>query len=197
MNIAAFNVRGLGSFNKGREIIKSHKIDVIGLTDSKLMEVDKSRIVSPNHDGNTFNVLDKIQKEGGQQSQGLLPQQIGIVPLESYMENIHQQSRREFIDFKASLDIPMLLIGDFNQVTHFSKRKGHTRTNPGISVFNEWINQNAFVNLPLNGSKFTWNRANMHSRIDRCLCDAQCLHEFPPISLSTVNNSISDHQVLC
>lgn len=94
----------------------------------------------------------------------------------------------EVTDFKASLDIPIILIGDFNQVAHFSKIKGHLRTNSGITVFNDWIDKNAFINLPLNGRKFTWRRENLNSRIDKCSCNGQWLHEFPCISLSTVNS---------
>lgn len=92
----------------------------------------------------------------------------------------------EITAFNVSLNISMLIIRDFNQVTCLSKRKGHIRRNLRISVFNDWINQNALIDSSLNGIKFTWNRGNMHSRMERCLCDAQWLHEFPSIVLSVV-----------
>lgn len=49
MNILAWNIRGINSYNKDRSIrglIKKKKVDIVGLTDTKYINIDKFRIAS-------------------------------------------------------------------------------------------------------------------------------------------------------
>ena len=59
-----------------------------------------------------------------------------------------------------------------------------------------WISEMSFVDLPLKGSKFTWRRNNLKSRIDRGLCDGEWVRWFSNITLLSLKRSLLDHNLI-
>ena len=64
------------------------------------------------------------------------------------------------------VDVPFLLMGNFNEVLRPEQRKGGTNMTNNISDFKEWVNTMEFIDMPLLGRKFTWLRGQACSRLD-------------------------------
>lgn len=120
---------------------------------------------------------------------------IGLIYGDFVIED-RERVYHEITEVKNILQCPCMIIRDFNQVMHFSERKGHTRGSSGIPKFNEWVNSSNFLDLPLKGRKYTWKRGNSRSKIDGCLVEPQWLQTFPLMELVTVENIVSDHLAL-
>ena len=52
------------------------------------------------------------------------------------------------------------------------------------------------IDLPLKGSKFTWRRNNLKSRIDGVFCDWVCMSSFLDMALLSPMQSFSNHNSL-
>lgn len=183
--LIAWNVKGMCNTNKDnriKELIKQKKPSIVGLVKTKLESIERSRLL--NLWGNTdvdFVVAKSLGYSGGliltwdREMFSTSRTFIGKRWL-AYMGHFCTNMREcavvliyggyttqeqvdiylELNELRANFDCPTLIMGDFNQVTHFTERKGHTRDSNGIRIFNEWIEQNSFIDLPLLGRKFTW-----------------------------------------
>ena len=76
---------------------------------------------------------------------------------------------QELLELKNSLDIPLIVMGDFNEITCPEKRLGCVTMSRLMAEFVEWINEMELSNLPFSGCKFTWSRGSSFSRIYRIL----------------------------
>lgn len=55
------------------------------------------------------------------------------------------------------------------------ERKNQTRKHNRIKGFREWVDSMHLIDTALLGRRYTWNRGNSRSKIDRCLCDSEWL----------------------
>lgn len=225
MNFFFWNVRGLNNDVKDvfiREQIKHHSSSLIGFTETKLQDVSLAR-VSYLGGSSMFNYCTSIPS--GSSSGGLVliwdPEvfmlesnfrgirwiilvgnltkfdwkcAIGLV-YGSYIVEEQVIIQNEINNVITSLDCPIMLMGDFNQVLSPRERKGQTIEKEGLRLFRDWVDSNCFIDLPLQGRKFTWSRGNSKSKIDRCLCSSDWLCQFPRISLIGLPYiiNVSDH----
>ncbi|OMO61164.1 Endonuclease/exonuclease/phosphatase [Corchorus capsularis] len=96
----------------------------------------------------------------------------------------------------SGLEVPICLCGDFNVVRYAEERSGPVSNSTALRTFNDFIEDWAFVDLPLSGSSFTWFKNSTplsFSRIDRFLFSSHFLLAFPNISQKALPRSISDH----
>lgn len=106
------------------------------------------------------------------------------------------QVYQEINNAKETFSCPLLLFGDFNHIVNVSERRNQQYDSIEMRTFRDWINLSSFIDLQLEGSKYTWSRGNSRGRIDRCLVEAQWIERFPSIALKGVENIISDHVAL-
>lgn len=95
-----------------------------------------------------------------------------------------------------SINVPILLIRDFNQILDVTEIYGQAVKSLGMRNFREWIDNNALINLPLSHRNFTLSRGNSKSKIDRVLCHSDWLIKFPSLILSIDKKLFFDHAPL-
>ena len=85
-----------------------------------------------------------------------------------YGPHIAEEKRafwNELLDLKNSLDTPLIIIGDFNEITYPDKRLGCVTISRLMANFVQSINEMELFDLSLLGCKFTWSRGSPYSRI--------------------------------
>lgn len=120
---------------------------------------------------------------------------VGIV----YGPNDRQGRSQIFDAVKAvcqSINKPVLLLGDFNEVFHPSEHIGQFRCDRSITEFVDWVNDLHLIDIPLQGMRFTWGRLDSQSKLDRCLCENDWLLKFLRLKLEGLKRSFSDHNPL-
>ncbi|KAK3199071.1 hypothetical protein Dsin_022486 [Dipteronia sinensis] len=96
----------------------------------------------------------------------------------------------------ASFPIPWFIRGDFNTVCDSSERIGVSCNMGSMRNFNSFILRANEVDLPMNGSAFTWTNSRdkaAWARLDRFLVSPIMLSWFPNWSLRCLPRSVSDH----
>ena len=81
-------------------------------------------------------------------------------------------------EMKRSCNVPLLLMGDFNEVLCPQERRGASMTTLGMREMALFIQDLQLIDMEIN-LKFTWLRRNAASRIDRILVEAEFLEAFP------------------
>jgi len=90
--------------------------------------------------------------------------------------------------------------GDFNAIRSRAERQGADRGdfNSEIKGFNEFIESNMLLDLPIVGKKFTWFKSNgtTRSRIDRVLVTEEWLQCWPMCKQYVQRREVFDHCAL-
>nr|GEX36542.1 RNA-directed DNA polymerase, eukaryota [Tanacetum cinerariifolium] len=108
--------------------------------------------------------------------------------------------RRMLWDYFGNLidnwDGECVLLGDFNEVRSEQERYGTTFNHQGAYAFNIFINMAGLVDLPLEGSSYTWahKSASKMSKLDRFLIFDGLLSLFSSLSALCLDRSLSDHR---
>ena len=82
---------------------------------------------------------------------------------------------QELLEIKTNSDVPLFLMGDFNEVRVPKERNGCTDITSNMVNFDMWINNMGLIELPLTSRKYTWRRDTSCSRIDRAFVDPHWL----------------------
>jgi len=94
----------------------------------------------------------------------------------------HQQEREplwtELQLFRATVQQPWLLADDFNKTVSLKERNGGVEILRRCDKFENWIENNSFIDLGFSGYKFTWVKGNneatqKRARLDRALCNVE------------------------
>jgi len=101
----------------------------------------------------------------------------------------------------AHQNLAWCLCGDFNAVRSEEERKGvrgNASQKKEIFGFNNFIQDNLLVELPLVGKKFTWYKENgsAKSRIDRVLVSEEWIQRWPMCKQYVQPRVVSDHCAL-
>ena len=78
----------------------------------------------------------------------------------------------ELSQVRARWPMAWCLVGDFNCIRFLSERLGCELFSPAMFAFSDFIDSNSLVDLPSEGTSFTWFRDSgipSMSRIDRAL----------------------------
>lgn len=101
------------------------------------------------------------------------------------------------------LQIPWLIVGDFNSILHRSKHKGGSFAYYArkAQFFLDFINGNNLIDLNYSGPHFTWcnnqsGLARRWARLDRCLINLAWASSFQINNLKHLSRSFSDHSPL-
>ncbi|KAK3228488.1 hypothetical protein Dsin_000369 [Dipteronia sinensis] len=95
--------------------------------------------------------------------------------------------------------VPWIIGGDFNVVLEASEKIGGPTIRSHLRHFRKFIDEAMLVNLPMQGSPFTWTNARevaSWARLDRFLVSPEILCWFPNLSQRNLPKSISDHSAV-
>ncbi|XP_071740088.1 uncharacterized protein [Rutidosis leptorrhynchoides] len=94
-----------------------------------------------------------------------------------------------------SLNIPIILFGDFNEVRNINERMNCEFNQSWSDNFNNFINQSGLIGIPLGGKKFTriCEKTMKFSKLDRFLVSDDILKIWLNISSKNLDRDLSDH----
>ena len=96
-------------------------------------------------------------------------------------------------EFWKLSNLPILIIGDFNEVLSPHERGSQNVSQEGVADFSNFIQSVELMEiLPSNGT-FTWFHGSRKSKLDRCLANPEWVEKFPNLFVSLLNRTISDH----
>ena len=93
-------------------------------------------------------------------------------------------------------DTPIIIVGDFNMVKAKEEMLNCEVDSKEIEVFNDWLNSNNLVDLPIVNANYSWiGRENKRSRIDRMVMNIP-FHEKASWNLRALSRMNSDHRAM-
>lgn len=92
-----------------------------------------------------------------------------------------------------SIQLPCLLIGDFNEVLDPNERGSNFLSQSGSSDFRAFINNVHLSEVPAKDGWFTWFRGQAKSKLDRLLINPEWIEKFPALQVSIKKRCLSDH----
>lgn len=223
MNWLFWNVRGLGKGEKCisiRKLVEKHKLSVLAMVETKHRHSFARRVrriwgrdeyewceslasdtssggIIAIWDPENFSVSQRFTNERWIILEGCLKEVsfnccVGIVygPNDREGRRLMYESLKQLVQ---SINKPLVLLGDFNEVLHPSERLGQFRYDSSMRDFLEWIQDLNLIDVPLHGVKFTWGRNESQSRLDRCLCVDEWFTNFPEMRLEGLKRGASDH----
>ncbi|GKD65668.1 hypothetical protein Tco_1307776 [Tanacetum coccineum] len=104
--------------------------------------------------------------------------------------------------FSESLNMPWLLVGDFNETTTLDERHdGNQEMQRRCDKFKNWIENTSLIDLGYTGAKFTWTRGKTMetrrvARLDRGLCNLTWRTRFPEAAVKHLPAINFDHSPL-
>ncbi|XP_071731820.1 uncharacterized protein [Rutidosis leptorrhynchoides] len=92
-------------------------------------------------------------------------------------------------------DIPWIICGDFNDVREPSERFNSVFKQNWAGMFNQFINNNCLIEIPLGGKKYTriCDNGVKFSKLDRFLISEETQLIWPNLSATTLDKHLSDH----
>ena len=99
----------------------------------------------------------------------------------------------DIVAYWESLNVPCLLIGDFNETLSPLDRGSQYVDTNGSESFKAFLQGLQVTEIPSSNGWFTWFRNQSKSKIDRLFVHPQWISHIPAIKLSILNRSISDH----
>lgn len=223
MNLLSWNVRGLGRGEKCitiKELIRKNNISLLGLVETKHKnsfirrirrmwgrdDYDWCESLASNTnsggliaiwDNTCFSVAQKYMGDRWIILEGLIVKNnfsccVGIIygSNEIAGRNIMYENLKNLLQ---SINKPIVLMGDFNEVLHSWERNGDPQNTSSMRYFRDWTQEMQLIDIPLQGLRFTWARGNSHSKLDRSLCTDEWLLNFPDIHLQGLKKCFSDH----
>ena len=221
MKIATWNIRGLGADEKKwsvQRLIKNESIDVLGLVETKHSEISvwtmkkiwgnqrMEWIHHPAENGSGGLIMtwnqDIFEAAGslltqrwicviGKLIQDGFPCAICVV----YAPNTARdrlQLWNNLRQFKQQLELPLIMMGDFNEVVHLEERRNLTQLTVGMREFGDFIQDLQLMDLDIN-QQFTWMRENAASRLDRIMVSREVVEKYPSLRAYCKERLLSDH----
>ncbi|GKA57864.1 putative RNA-directed DNA polymerase, eukaryota, reverse transcriptase zinc-binding domain protein [Tanacetum coccineum] len=99
------------------------------------------------------------------------------------------------LNFLQSHSGKYILFGDMNEVRSEQERRGSIFSHNKADVFNSFINNTGFIDLPMGGHMFTWtNKAGSKlSKLDKFLISKEVVSLLPDIKITSLDRLWSDH----
>lgn len=99
----------------------------------------------------------------------------------------------EIIEYCTQVDLPCLILGDFNEVLNINERGSNLASQRGIEDFSNFIHGLHLIEIPASTGWFTWFRGSSKSKLDRLLVSPEWISTFPQLQVSLLKRSLSDH----
>ncbi|KAK8584508.1 hypothetical protein V6N12_068749 [Hibiscus sabdariffa] len=91
-----------------------------------------------------------------------------------------------------SIQVPVVLGGDFNVVKKEEKKLGASVNNGTMVDFGDFIQRHCLIDIPMTGGLYTWFKGNSEvvaSRLDRFLLSPEVFSLVPKVGLSALPRS--------
>ena len=95
-------------------------------------------------------------------------------------------------EFEQHLRIPLILMGDFNEVVNMEERRNSTQVTIGMRDLGDLIQDLDLFYLDIN-QKYTWMRENAASRLDRIMVSKEVIERFQNLKVHCKERLLSDH----
>jgi len=221
MKVAAWNIRGFEAEEKKlmvKELIKEENVELLGLVETKQDDISLWHIRklwgnqnvdwvhSPANNG-AGGILVSWNKEAFKGASSLVtqrwicifgqfvPKAFTCAVCVVYAPN-DQRDRREvwqkLRELKQHLTIPMLLMGDFNEVVSPAERRNTTQVTRSMKELGDLIQDLQLIDLDIN-QKYTWLRDNAASRLDRMLVSNEFISRYQNLKVKCRARMLSDH----
>jgi hypothetical protein len=99
----------------------------------------------------------------------------------------------EIITLKFAFELPLVVIGDFNETLLPNERSSGNLNLSGSTSFRRFISDCELVEYNMQGHRFTWFRGGSMSRIDKAFASPEFQLQFPSLSLCRYPRGMSDH----
>lgn len=99
-------------------------------------------------------------------------------------------------DYWTKSKIPMLFLGDFDEVLDPKERGSNMISQAGVFDFRSFIQDNHLTEIPASNGWFTWFRGAAKSKLDRLLVNPEWISKFPSLQVTIQKRSLSDHYPL-
>ncbi|GMJ12298.1 hypothetical protein HRI_004899000 [Hibiscus trionum] len=223
--ILSWNVRGLGRPEKSRAVttvVRKSKAQMVFLQETKL-DAGKTRLYE-RLKGNKYGNLECVGVDGAAGGMAILWEpnffnldtkssssryialvgslvqnrvQIGFINV--YAPNDQHERKNFWLQLEGlieSLDVPVIVGGDFNAVKSVEEKWGATASSTSMGDFNSFIDRCNLMDLNMEDGIFTWFRGGTSlaaSRIDRFLISPEIAAKFPNLRQKCLSRSVSDH----
>ncbi|CAN0912002.1 Putative ribonuclease H protein At1g65750 [Linum grandiflorum] len=225
LNILCWNVHRVGNTRCQRnikELKRIHKVDIVIVLETKVEGTRAVEIIRDMGFSNHF-LAEAAGRSGGiwllwddnrftltvlastPQLVHLLVEVYGKEPwvlsavYASPSPNIRQQLWSQLKGFAESNSLPWMLIGDLNEITCRSERRGGANSWSQTSFpLHENLHVCGLIDLEFKGPLFTWFRRDsrfgiLQQRLDRGIANIRWRHLFPEASLLHLPRTHSDH----
>ncbi|XP_061983093.1 uncharacterized protein LOC133702794 [Populus nigra] len=116
---------------------------------------------------------------------------IGVYAASSVQDRV--KLWEDITTLKFAFNLPMVVIGDFNEILHAHERSSGYINHSGSAAFRNFLSDCALIEFKLQGSRFTWFRGGSMSCIDRAFASLEFHLQFPFLSLCRYPRGMSDH----
>ena len=221
MKVASWNIRGLGAGEKKstvKRLIREENIELMGLVETKHSDISiwTIRKLWGNHNvdwvhspavNGSGGLLVSWHNEYFQVGSSLITQRwicvFGKFISEAFSCAVcvvyapNSQSDRlelwnNLREFNQHLSIPLLLMGDFNEVLNVAERRNASQTTVGMRNFGDMIQEMQLVDLDIS-QQFTWMRGKAASRLDRIMVSKEFVENFQNLKVVCKERMLSDH----
>ncbi|XP_077237329.1 uncharacterized protein LOC143879008 [Tasmannia lanceolata] len=196
MKILSWNINGLGALAKGaqiKDLVRKVIPTLICVLETKLEVIDRFTLKSPGVRGDwSFSYVGSNGASGGilvawdelcwisvdeligNYSLFVVLQRVEdaskVVFTGVYGPSLRVENRRFWEELNVVRDwwvFGWCIDGDFNEIRFVCERSGCRRSTRNMIASNDFIAKHELVELPLARARFTWNRGESQSRIDR------------------------------
>ena len=177
MKIASWNIRGIGAEAKKvtvKKLIREERIDMLGLVETKHSALSPW-IISKFWGHQNVGWTHAPAEEG---SGGILHERLVLW--------------NTLRAFTQHLTVPLLIMGDFNEVVKMEERKNATHVTASMKELRALIQDLQLLDLDIN-QQFTWMRENAASRIDRIMVSHEFVEKFQNLKVFCKDRMLSDH----
>lgn len=220
--ILSWNVRGINDVNKRlriRSLLRSWKVDIVCLQETKLCGVDRHIIrslwgcsfvgwcylPSSGASGGVLVMWDKRVVEMAEDCIGVFSMAVSFKNIEDgwiwalagvYGPNVDRDRSllwEELVGLHSLWDLLWVFCGDFNIVLFPSERAGASTSSGAMEAFSELFFDLNLVDLLLVEGAYTWSSSRRGSRLDRFLVSSSWETHFPDLSQKRMPCVCSDH----
>ncbi|KAF9622947.1 hypothetical protein IFM89_035378 [Coptis chinensis] len=224
MRYLFWNIRGIGnsrSQERLKKLIKELDPDFVGIAEPKIAHVNfislQMQALGMHHSVITNDtgqrvpnlwlfwkatLLNPIVLSVSYQHITVECQGLSISIVHAHSLYLYRRQLWQDLSHICSLQIPTLIIGDFNSYLSTTEKKGgRWPSSTAMGDFREWMDNNFMLEAPCSGLFYTWSNKRRGSkrimgRLDRAFYNKEWQDSFPNWGLKAVARLCSDHAPL-
>lgn len=105
---------------------------------------------------------------------------------------VRQELWNYLASIPANLQLPWVVLGDFNELTNYADKNGGSYTGR-FGGLRKWVHNAAMIDLGYQSADFTWSNGRVKERLDRGFCNSDWRLLFPEAKVIHLPKLKSDH----